>query len=699
MGLKQTIQLKFPIKSKDFSGSFSRVEKLTGVQYLLLTMISSNPSGALAWRDMLGVFGIPEEIYERVFKRALNQMQDRGIIETYRDFDIEEKVSKTEMTSLGKEAFGKMVITQDRPDEFGNCVSFLPARASDKYLKESDARKVLSLSDSTDADIKKYSDVEPDDIKIENYIQNNKKLFGIEDAEAEIFDLEIESKIKNSYYNENTRFEFDNITGSFSMASGNMDETFVKNRFDAKEIIGGMDQNIFISKSKDIDFVKWDTHIPDWDQFSFLLPTEIDFNKSKVVIVDAGSCRVNADGKKYWASAEEMGCDMMSVESGSVGSQYCLMSNDIKINGFDGSVSCNIAVRRSADKELINRAIKKLIANIDLETTADLENALFLAEIIQDKIAVSEIIETYLRSSKNIDAGIKTIQSLKGKTWDSVDSDIVETVLSERTDLSLDSIITVLSSNKIVLGGGALAASKKVGDASENIITADRIIPVSKNTEAVLTSLGVTDRIAEIILNGGGEALLSKPLAAAQNAYNNLTKLKNIFGMKSLSDYTFNYEFTDNENVKKEIQDCSSTFSKELTSLDKFIRSDSKYAGIKSYESFFKEVASYYGNNQPLEKAPPRNFGIGLGIELDNNLREITSPGTLDSMLKGALAEEKITKGDYEILDEFRIFRNECAHSKTLPGLCQNNKAFEKERRKWIGAVRRIKPSRAEEKK
>lgn len=56
------IKIDMPVFERPFSASCSRVEKLSGVQYLLLKIIGTRPFRSKSWRDVMEVLRIPEEV-------------------------------------------------------------------------------------------------------------------------------------------------------------------------------------------------------------------------------------------------------------------------------------------------------------------------------------------------------------------------------------------------------------------------------------------------------------------------------------------------------------------------------------------------------------------------------------------------------------------------------------------------------------
>jgi len=681
MAVKQSVKIKLPVISKEFGASYSRVTKPTGVQYLLLTMLSMESSKTLTWEEMIAAFGIPEEIYEKVFKAVLTNMMVNKMIHIDGGINIEDGVYEVSLTPMGKEAFDKGVISQD-PDVFSGNVYYLPAKEPGrKYLKDTEISSGTDMCDAVGFDEGIFLDIVPDDTKIENKVISNKKLFGVMDPEAEIFDFNIESGHTMHCYQQNIHFELDPNTGNFKILQGDFDDTFIKNRFETEKIVNIMDSSLFSSKSKEITFTKWNNKMPDWERFSFLLPAEVDLRNSKIVRINTKSCKSDI----YEHMPSDLGYDIVSIESDSIGYEYYFVTKDVSISGFEGFAPCNVVLKRMISKENIAKIVKKIISEKNIENIESLVKTIEIVSILKEDIFINQLIEDHLSKTKNLESSIITLQNFKKESWYKYIPETIETSIVSRNGMKLDETTAILNRTMTQIDGSRLAASKKTGDSSKDLISADMILTVSNNAKRIIESFDLADHITKIILSGTNDEYHSKQLMSVQNASRNLADLKAIFHMMSLSNYSIDLEAMD-ETVENDVIRKTSTFTKEMNNLKQMIQNCSGYKDLMYYDAFFNDVTAYFKENMPLEKTPPITFAIKLGALLESSLKQITEPGKLSYMLDMAYEEGKVSEKDYEILKKFKDYRNKCAHEASVSPISYNTK------KEWIETVKHVKP-------
>jgi hypothetical protein len=160
------------------------------------------------------------------------------------------------------------------------------------------------------------------------------------------------------------------------------------------------------------------------------------------------------------------------------------------------------------------------------------------------------------------------------------------------------------------------------------------------------------------------------------------SKPRDTFGIRSLCDYGFDLEAM-SESEFEEAGKLTGTFKVDFSKVSPFLKGTDGYSELEEYGRFFADLRGFLSK----EKGNDRSFGIDTGVELENILKDYGFKGTLADMLTLAYDNEMISEDDYKLLNSFRDFRNDCAHSLTIP------KISKKERTRWSNAVKRLKPT------
>lgn len=679
--MRVNISVKLPAVENKFNAKYSRTEKPTGLQYMLLTMIESASDTGLSWGELTEKFGIPEEIFDKVCKRVLTSMEVSGMIDTGGFFDLDTQVSSMHLTAAGRQSYEKGVIATDIRD-FSGSVLYVPSKdQGERYVPEPSAGKQgISLSDNSGFDGTRFAGLEPDDIRVENSIQSNKSVFGVDDKEAEVFDVVIDDERKMLCFPQKMGVDFDEVTGEFALSQGGFDDTFVKGSFTSGEIIGKIPESVFESRSKDISFVEWGEKMPGWQKRSYLLPMQLSLERQKAVFVRPGSCSTQRYPPLAGEQAEALECDIASIETSGLGHAYRLVNAETGVKGFEGSAECHLVAERSLGKEEVLALAAAQVGMLDPSSEGYAEKALAIAAAASDSALAQDIVERMLENSKDIPAAARFITDhYRKEIWYPQVPSILEKVLAEKKTPAAEAA-RVLRASGMKPSGTVLAHSLKTEDPAANAEAADLLLPEVSNAKGVLRELEAADSLAETALRGPGEGreFASKEFRSAANASSNLKELKKIFGMKSLSEYSFDMEQMSDEDLKN-ISKWASTYSKEVQTLKPVLAESPKMKEIEDYADVFEEFKSYRDEN--LEKASPRMFGIKLGTMYQELLATITGKtdeSNLKALIEEAAAKKLLSEDDVKELNRFREFRNLCAHQTGVPPLQK------KDRKRWL---------------
>ena len=219
------VKIKLPAIFIDFSASYSHVNKLNGVQYMLLTMASTDSFRRSTWGEVMDRLGIPEIVFDQLFKPNLDSMINLKMIEPTERIVYGDYIEYTKLTDLGKQAFKKGVIAEN-VKRFEGTVAYRPGSANDKYVKSS----AVTYCGREDFKEDRYSDIEPDELLVENHISKNRMNYGVDQKDAEIFNLEMQKQPSLHCYESPIRLSLDATTGHFTFIPGSLDDNFIKSR-------------------------------------------------------------------------------------------------------------------------------------------------------------------------------------------------------------------------------------------------------------------------------------------------------------------------------------------------------------------------------------------------------------------------------------------------------------------------------------
>ena len=683
-----TIKLKLPVVSKGFSAKYSVVRKPTGVEYMLLTTIGMKSLRDKTWREVMDIYGIPEIVFDQVYRPALENMcwgpggADSHMITLRQDPDIDNPVSDAEFTTAGRQAFDKGVIA-DKIEEIRGIMAYVPAQLNKKYLK--DERITRCSPDGFHADL--FRDIQPDDQRIENALIMDKGDFAVP-KDADIFDVNIDADIHMSCYSKDISLNFDQVTGTFSLNPGDLDESFLKGRFTSEDLVDLIDGGAYRSADSGLTFQDVRADMPEWDRYSVHLPSEVNVQKSRLVLVGGEF----VTSQKYDTLRGDQGCDILAIETSKLGYEYCLVNKDVPVSGFEGTGNCNLMVRRSIDEGRIKEIVKQAVGEVDITTYSGFKKALGIMSITDDSEDILELVKRYLTASSDICADILALQEYRKMRWYAELSDVIEEVIAGRR-LGPKEAASILAETKTVVTGNILTESMKTGDARSNLMVAEALYPNVRNPAPMVKALDIGDQLTNDILDGTCGSFVSKPFAAASNLSYNIQTMKAILRIKSPSSMEMDIDGI-SEKDRETVMSRGPVMRRDLEAVAPFIRGADRFREVEFYVDISAEIASVLKSMVQVkvqENAPDRIFGITLGITLEEALKTLVGAQDLVDMITNSHERGLISDRDYETLEEIRRFRNKCAHDPVIPSVDR------KTRKMWMATVDNLKPALSKE--
>ena len=673
------VKLKLPAIAKEFNASYSQVIKPSGVGYTLLTIIGTGSLREQTWGRVMEMMRIPEDLSESMFWPELEKLESNGMIRVNGIIGPDSHIGVAEFTELGRQAFDKGVITQ-RPEEFHGTVVNYPAESSERYRKYSSER----LCSPEGFDQSRFDDIEPDDGDIENKVVRDKSEFNVGES-MEVFDVRINPGKAVMCYEKDVSVSMDPVTGNFAMDAKGLDENFAKSRFSAEDIISSVPARSFESFSKDASFTGWRDSLPDWPSMSFMLPADIRLGGHRAVFVNGACCR----SEVHMDVGDVLGCDMMTIDSSESGAEYCLVRRKTAVEGLEGTVSCNLVVRRTVDGERIEEVVRTLVQDMDISSREGFERALTLAALVKSDDLSMSLVRERLRVTADIITEIKAIQNHRKDEWYKIFKDIVEEAIVDR-GMTPREASDILAATKVPVSGYTL--TDHYASAGEDPLgTVDRLFDLVSNKAALVRGLHAEEAMAEMVLSCEPlEGLGSSIGLKASNLARNLGRLKSCFGMASMSEYAFDLDGFDADG-REEVVKAVSTFNRDLRDVSRYIPEARGLREIESYSRFFNEMSSAFkamGGNEDPAKADDRQFGIIMGVRLENYLSAYADGNGIGEKLVSAYEQGRVSNADYESLNGFRKFRNQCAHSIQVDSIDKS------QRTEWMRVIENLNPDK-----
>ena len=662
---------------KGFRASYSRVSKPTGVEYTLLTIIGTESLRYTTWGRAMKMMGIPEDLSESMFWPALEEMERNGMIAVLGIVGPESLINLTSFTALGEQAYEKGVIAQSL-DEFAGRIVNRPAELSGRYVRDSDVK----FCGPEGFDVSRFGDIVPDDDRIEDTIISSKGHYGIGEG-MEVFDVRIEGEKAVQCYSKDISVRLNDVSGNMYIEASGLDENFLKARFRSEDIVGSLKGGLFESSSKDASFIGWRQDLPEWDSMSFMMPCDVKFNGHRFVFVDGEKC-VSAVHPSAGAAID---CDIVTIDSQGVGAEYCLVERDISVEGMEGAVRRGLVVRRTIGPDRISEIADALIGRCDIFTEDGFDRALSLASVCNDTSRAEAIVRARLESSADLAYDIRTLKDHRKDLWYRGFGDMVEQAMVTR-GMDHSEAASILYSTKVKVDGFILTDHYSESGA-DPLGTVDALYDLVTRKDDLVRGMGAEDLICDLVLSCMPGRYTSKLLSMASNMAGTLGRLKERFGMRSLSDYSFDIGglVDESEDIVKD----ESTFSRDLAEVSKHIRDTKRLRELGAYGEFFSDACMVFrdieGKVDPM-KCCPRTFGIIMGVLLEKYLSAYVDGDGLSERLINARDQGMIAADDYSQLDAFRMFRNLCAHEVEVGTLDRNDRA------RWIRIIENLNPDK-----
>ena len=680
---RMSVTMNLPYYICHFEGSYSEIDRPTGLQYMLLTMIDSDFAKYMTWGKVIMQFGIPADIFERIMIPIMNEMEDMltidGVITT------DSMVSNVKLTEAGKETLGKGVIAE-KVETFKGYVVYIPAFSDSRRFSCGDEQ----LNKLTTVQLEGESKLTFDgidtqsaefDIEVENIVRRNKDKYEI-DKESEIISVDVTERGDVLFFEQKIYLNYDEIFGSFSIDATGVDESFIKSNYDAEYILGRIDGQMFNLAVQSIVPDQWREDIPDAESYSFLLPSQLNIPKEGLMVNERLD---NPKGLPVFKG--EYDAVSIDVEKGSYG--YYFVERGASINGIDGSYPGRYVMRIPLDKDECVSIVKESFDISSIPDDKRFLQAVRLVRAVCDDTFAASFVEKYLIESKSLPESIKALRQYEREGWFII---AVESAIAERSK-TVEKLDRTLSTIDMRIDGSVIENRMCGFNGVDRVQLVDVLMSHSDTGRVPAYTVGMSDIYCDMILDGvpsnGPQNYKSRVMNSIVNASSNLSTLKEVMGIKSLSDYTFDLTELMNSNVK--VGSYISTFMREVDRIQVYIRNGARYSEIKKYNSFFQEIRGIFEKEGKGDQQNARLFGINNGILLESILKKITEGGELVDMIEYAHENKIITDSDFETLNEFRLFRNSCAHHLTIDIPDKNKK------KEWTDAIAHLKQMIPEE--
>lgn len=660
--------LRLPVYQFSVSGTYSKVERPTGLQYLLLTIIDADFTKLMVWKDVIRQFRIPVEVFESILVPELRNMSYMLEFGGDRRITLDSRISDIRLTPEGHEALGKEILAE-KTETFNGKVVYIPC-FNDKRkfscstdilnrLKEVSAdREGMDASfDELDIDSTEFA------LEIENVVRVSKSEMGIDD-DSEILTVEPGKAEGNTalFFNYLVNLRYDEKLGTYSIDSSNVDDSFIKAFYDAEYILSKADPGQYEVADERISPREWREQMPDADDFEILLPSQLRLEKTDHMIVRSGA--LSGSGQYAFESGSVSGLteyDMIVITPSRSGYGYYFVERQASISGIRGSVLNRYVLRVPIGPEECQQYLIAVFDNLDIGTDDGFDRALGFIKDICDGDYIRGFAERYLSRSKNLPLTVNALKKYNRETWF---TGAVETVISDRIT-SIAELDGYLSRINTGTDGSIIYERSVRSGGLDRIQLADLLLFYCKPKNVPSYIFGLKDDLCRIILGAtapdGAEGFRSTVMNSIISAANNLGALKSMFGIISPSEYSF--DLTELAGSAAGTGRNISMFLMEIERVEPYINGSSDYyREIKRYCTFFEDIRNLFDSDDKKKVKNARLFGIENGILLESILKRITGGGELAEMLQYVKDNNMISESDYRTLDKFRLFRNTCAH-------------------------------------
>ena len=677
------ISLPMPFVKIQVSGVLAKINKPSGMQYMLLRMIKfgSECEGKYTIADLTHLFGLPEDLSDFVITE-INKLQKLEMISTRNTVSPRTSLKSISLTELGEDVFerGRVSIESKRLDV---PLIFKPG---------------LHLSIGPDENLevvsgKRYQFSKPDIHKVDGFLRMNRKKYGIDDDD-QIYSLDYKMEREHSYI-QHVSMEFDEQSGQFvftSRSETNID--FIKLNYTGEEIIKGIPDSPFVLRPNlKFDVKRWGDQ-PICSSVTSYLP--IDFDPYIRILINSSYITRISDDVRSFTIQEGLGCDCVYFESSNVAYKVWFSRAEAGVSGFDGTKNIKLVLTHRLVGHEMDELIDLIISNTHYERTDDLDFISELTVLNQDPSIIGRVVKAQLADPdiENLKKELSRITRFKGLMWWDSISDYVEDVLVDwLQSLNLEVLIECL-----------LAIDRR-----DIHLTGQKILPAILDKFGPLEALDIAFQFGmdyTTILSGQVKEELIKTIMSGQplpnrssqfKVFSDLTSrlsfLRKSLGLISAEDYYIdNWTFTDDE-----VKEHSSSFNSLSTDLSKLDALISPYESgsvdlLRKYVSLLDiRIGALRSRKQFRSRADfvnednPCLFFIRAREMMFFEVGRIMNKDVDESMLRGFIAisgalDNQDKMNIIELLDKSVV----CLHTKLDMGLQTDQK------KRWMTSIFRL---------
>ncbi|WNY22951.1 hypothetical protein MmiHf6_02450 [Methanimicrococcus hongohii] len=692
------IEIPFPLVINNFFAKYSATEKPSGLGYMILKMIGSDGvSKEMTFREIVKEFGLPEDLFPILIKE-LEVLCSKKMIQFDGLIELDSQISFITFTKLGNEAFSKGVISKS-PKDFTGDLFFAPGKKDKLYRSSSNFK-----SFSGEINVNLFNQIHNiDALDLEDYLKSHKKDYNI-NKEDDIFDFQL-NPFEISIYGQNVKLIFDQTNAMFSFSEGDMDINFIKGHYPSGYIADQLNPFIFETSSNDISITKWDTSDIPWNKYEYVLPSDFKILEFDLCLFNTEYCEVNIEHLHAPFCLQKF--DSHAIVISSTGSfAHRFIRGKVGLKGFDGQRECNLVIRRSLLPEEKDNCLKEAVKSINQnETDSFLKCIQICRQMSDSEIEIKDFLTSYLENAsiEKYSLTAKELKRFEKEKWHKKLPEIIEQSIVENTDLlkdwrSLVDLLLLLASEKVVSGWYAVIPKLFSSNSSLNLEVADYCLDKNFDKKTILRSSGILTPMIRSIQNNNKIDGNSRFFTNASNIRYNLTELKKLTEILSVSEYSFDIDLIDEEKrtkIIKHVSTLDSLFKNFLFDAESsnILKSSDQVdlENIKKLVDIFKDISITLKSMDKTvslkdlsKERNSRLVGIGLGVKLEEIFKSMGFVGTLNEMISNAYDKELISKSDFEIFGKIREFRNQCAHDLIVPNIDG------KQKEKWISSVSRL---------
>lgn len=635
-----------------FEAQCSQVKKPTGIQFLLLSLIDVCTTTDMTWEDAMGRMGIPRDMFNILLSEIENLveqgMTEPGII------DPSLLIRNTKMTPAGKEAFLKKVIAYETHSITGE-ILYVPGR-NNKYVLRKSAPAACSYDG---LDIDSFSNMDPDLNRAEDVLIEKKKEFMVK-LDEQIFDVNFNVQ-DTEYYSEKIFFEFDYVLGNFRVTSNaDRDFTYIRSCMNVNIIMNKIDASLFQIPNSNPKVLQWEQYKDEGTSHKFVLPCEMDIEGSAFVFANSDICTFL--GKHYKTST--VSGMIISYKDGKI-IEYQYVQKITGFEGIDGEVNIKCIAYTNVDDNKLRAVVSDVLISIPEKGFDSLKSALELLALIKNEECIVERVERFLRASPDLKTDIGNLVIFQKESWYRNEmSSLVEKILCNKGDINIEMVGEILTGTKTRIQGPSIAKLLKTGNSLEDMHIADILFLQSENKIGIIDSLNLSEPMSNFILNGENKTFKSKEFNALSNASKNLKEAMAVLNMDSTG-WSVNLSSLKGIEIDR-LQSANTALDRSVNELRPIIGNTITFRAFEEKSSMIKTISD------SMKKDSSRMKGIELGVRLEMLLSRLVEKMDLRDMIVSAHEKELISKDTYGVLEEFREFRNMCAHETNIKNIDKN---------------------------